>query len=221
METANINEQVNGTGALKVIYERRAVRKYKNRPVEDELIEAVIDAGTMAPSAINKQPWRFYILTNRDTIKSFSKEITAVAAKEFIRTGENNLLKTTGNVLHSFHGASLLKGTDPIFHDAPVVIFITAPKVDEWAALDVGMCAQNMMLAAKALGLDSCPLGLAKFVEQTNIFYKLRVPATEQVHLAVVLGYGDEFPETHKRLKDNAVFIDKKERNLLKRSSLL
>jgi nitroreductase len=175
----------------------------------------------MAPSAINKQPWRFFILTDKETIRNFSTEITVVAAKEFIRKGENNLLKTTGSPLHAFHGAGLLKGADPIFHDAPVVIFITAPKIDEWAALDIGMCAQNMMLAAKALGLDSCPVGLAKVVEQTDAYYKLRVPEGDQVHLAVVLGYGDEIPGVYKRKKDNAFFIDKKERNIFKRTLLL
>ncbi|WP_295672664.1 nitroreductase [uncultured Mucilaginibacter sp.] len=221
METTMLSDEVRATEGLKMIYGRRAVRKYKNRQVDDATIERILDAGRMAPSAINKQPWRFFILTNKDTIRSFSSEITAVAAKEFIRTGENNLLKTTGSPLYAFHGASLLKGTDPIFHDAPVVIFITAPKIDEWAALDIGMCAQNMMLAAKALGLDSCPVGLAKFVEQTGMYYKLRVPAGDQVHLAVILGYGDEIPEIHTRKKDNVFFIDKKERNIFKRTLLL
>jgi len=221
METAAINEDVKRACILHNIYERRAVRKYKNRPVDEVVIEKILDAGRMAPSAINKQPWKFYILTNEETIKKFSKAITAIAAREFIRTGENNLLKTTGNPLHAFHGASLLKGSDPIFHHAPVVVFITAPKIDEWAALDIGMCAQNMMLAAKALGLDSCPLGLAKFVEQTDLYFKLRVPPADQVHLALIFGYGDEAPEVHPREKDNAFFIDKKERSIFKRNLLL
>ena len=47
---------------LKTIYERRAVRKYKDRPVEKHLVEQLLDAGRMAPSAINRQPWKFYVM---------------------------------------------------------------------------------------------------------------------------------------------------------------
>jgi len=97
---------------------------------------------------------------------------------------------------------------DPIFHGAPVVIFITAPRDNEWASLDVGMCAQNMMLAAKAMGIDSCPVGLGKFVEQTEIFKRLEVPASEQVVLSIILGYGDELPEMPERKSNNIRFID-------------
>jgi nitroreductase len=88
-----------------------------------------------------------------------------------------------------------------------VVIFITAPKDNEWAPLDIGMCAENIMLAAKSLGLDTCPVGLAKFVEKTKIYGKLNIPETEKVMLAVIMGYGDELAEPKERKRDNAVFI--------------
>ncbi|HAL82212.1 MAG TPA: hypothetical protein DCO83_08235 [Mucilaginibacter sp.] len=221
METEVINREVKSTETLQTIYKRRAVRKYKSRPVGNEIIEQIIDAGRMAPSAINQQEWKFYILTNKDIIKTFSKEIAKTSAKEFIKSGVKDIVKTAGDLLHSFHSIDLFKWADPIFHGAPVVIFITAPKDDEWAGLDIGMCAQNMMLAAKTLGLDSCPVGLAKFVEHTDIFYKLRIPATEKVHLAVILGYGDETPEAHKRVKENAIFIDRPETNMFKKAIIL
>ena len=83
MTTKIINDLPSEKSILNIIYERRAVRKYKNEPVERNIIEQVIDAGRMAPSAINKQPWQFYVLTNSETIKSFSKQIAEVALKEF------------------------------------------------------------------------------------------------------------------------------------------
>lgn len=100
---------------------------------------------------------------------------------------------------------------DPVFHGAPVVIFITSPKDNEWAGLETGMCAQNMMLAAKSLGLDTCPVGLAKFIDQTATYHRLEVPAEEQVQLAVVIGYGAEKPEAHPRAKHTTIFIDRME----------
>jgi nitroreductase len=105
------------------------------------------------------------------------------------------------------HGIDFLMSKDPVFHEAPVVVFITAPKDNEWAALDIGMCSQNMMLAAKSLGLDSCPIGFGKFVEKTKSYSKLNIPSDDRVQLAIIVGYGDETPEVHKRKKDNVFYI--------------
>jgi nitroreductase len=69
------------------------------------------------------------------------------------------------------------------------------------------MCAQNIMLAAKSMGLDSCPVGLAKFVEQTKIYVKLNVPESDQINLAIILGYGNENPEPKERVRGNAFFV--------------
>lgn len=192
---------------VRTIYERRAVRKYKAKSIEKTLIETVLDAGRMAPSAINKQPWKFYILTQPKDIRAFSKEISAAAVIELAKSGIKNIVKTTKDLLHFADKADLMKKKDPVFHGAPVVIFITSPKSDEWAPLDIGMCAQNIMLSAKSLGLDTCPVGFGKFVEKTKLYPKLGVPETEQVNLAIVLGYGDETPELHARLQNNSVFI--------------
>ena len=196
------------TETMEVIYSRRAVRKYKNRTVSKATIEQVIQAGMMAPSAINKQPWKFYILTDREMIRTFDKAIAKVALKDFSKTGIRGIIRTAGQLLHFMHGFNLQAMTDPIFHGAPVVIFITAPTKNEWAQLDIGMCAQNIMLAAKSMGLDTCPVGLAKFVMEVEIYSRLRVPVTEKVLLAIILGYGDEHPVMHERLKDRFIFIN-------------
>ena len=176
---------------MQTIYERRSVRKYKNKKVSQDLIEEVIDAGRMAPTAINMQPWKFYVLTDKARILSLSTEIA----------------KAAENAFNLAHGVDKSNTIDYIFHGAPVVIFITATKDDEWASLDIGMCAENIMLAAKSLGLDSCPIGLAKFVEQTSSFPKLKISASETVKLGIIIGYGDEHPEAKERKRNNIVYI--------------
>jgi nitroreductase len=65
-----------------------------------------------------------------------------------------------------------------------------------------------MMLAAKSLGLDTCPVGLAKFVENTEIYSGLKVPKNDHVLLAIILGYGDESPEIHERKKENVFYVE-------------
>jgi len=205
------NQPVKDNNILHVIYERRAVRKYKNVLVDNNIINTVLDAGRMAPSAMNRQPWKFYVLTHKETIHAFSKEIVKVGFKNIIKAKPKQILKTVAGLLHFTFGPGILKHGDPVFYDAPVVVFITASKDNEWASLDIGMCCQNIMLCAKSLGLDSCPVGFAKLAEQTNIYYKLHIPANEQLHLAIILGYGDENPEAQKRIINNAFFINTQE----------
>lgn len=211
METVTASKTVKMTETVKTIYQRRAVRKYKDRPVDRELVEQVLDAGRMAPSAMNKQPWQFYVLTNKELIQTFSGEIAGVAIKGVLKSGISGIkqvIKAAAGLLHISHGIDLHAIKDPVFYGAPVVIFLTAPRDNEWASLDIGMCAQNMMLAAKSIGLDSCPIGFGKYVEKTKIFSRLHVPASEEVKLAVILGYGDESPAVHERITNNVLFID-------------
>lgn len=208
MKSTVLNEPVIKSEALKTIYERRAVRKFLDQPVDKILIEKIIDAGRMAPSAINTQPWKFYVLTNKDTINIFSKAIAKVAAQHFIKSGPKHILKNVVSLLHFSHKIDFLKNPDPVFHGAPVVIFITSPVENEWACLDIGMCSQNMMLAAKSLGLESCPVGFGKFVDQTKIYSRLKIPPSEKVQISIIFGYGDEKPELHKRKTNNVFYIN-------------
>lgn len=180
----------NGNETLHTIYERRAVRKYKADKVDKLQIQEVLRAAAMAPSAINQQPWNFYVVSNREKLKTYSRETIKAADKIY------------HNLLLGLHNEE-----DPIFHNAPVAIFITGPKNNLWAGLDIGLCAQNLMLAAKALGMDTCPVGLARFIENTPVYPELHVPDSESIQLAIVLGYGDEKPEMYKRKTDNIYYL--------------
>ncbi len=55
------------------IYHRVSIRKYQDRPVEKEKIEAILRAAMQAPSAGNQQPWAFYVVTNRAKLEALSK----------------------------------------------------------------------------------------------------------------------------------------------------
>lgn len=192
METLTSENILEKNETLKTIYSRRAVRSYTDKVVPKEIIEQLLDAGRMAPSAINKQPWKFYVVINKDMVKEFSDEIGKVAAKHF----------------HLSFAAGILKVTDAVFHGAPVVIFITAPNDNEWASLDIGMCSQNIMLAAKSLGLETCPVGMGKYVEETPSFSKLNIPRTENILLSIIVGYGKEKTSVHPRNKENVVYFE-------------
>ena len=58
---------------MESIYHRVSIRKFQDRPVEKEKIDAILRAAMQAPSAVNQQPWEFYVVTNRDKIQSLSR----------------------------------------------------------------------------------------------------------------------------------------------------
>jgi nitroreductase len=121
-------------------------------------------------------------------------------------------LKTLAKTALSFvsHLSTVLdfvSAADPVFHGAPVVIFITAKKGDDWAALDIGMCSQNIMLAAKSLGLDTCPIGFATLIEKTAEYAELNIPLDQKIHLAIIVGYGAEEPKVHPRDVSNTFYL--------------
>jgi nitroreductase len=176
---------------LKMIYARRAVRKYKPVAVDKVLINELIGAGRMAPSGMNLQPWKFYIVTDEDLINKMDEQI-CIVAKDIYKMPEM---------------IQFLRTKDPIFHEAPVVIFVTGPRQNEWAALDIGMCVQNIMLAATSLGLATCPIGLGKFIERTSMYRQLGIPYTEQVFISLTLGYADENPPPPKRKDDTVSYV--------------
>lgn len=58
---------------MKEIFERVSIRKYQDRPVEKEKILALLRAAMAAPSAVNQQPWEFYVVTDRNLIEELSQ----------------------------------------------------------------------------------------------------------------------------------------------------
>lgn len=58
---------------MNAIFTRTSVRKFEDRPVEKEKIEKLLQAGFVAPSAGNQQPWEFYVVTKRETIEALAK----------------------------------------------------------------------------------------------------------------------------------------------------
>jgi len=54
------------------IFTRVSIRKYQDRPVEEEKTEAILRAAMQAPSAVNQQPWEFYVVTNKEKLAALS-----------------------------------------------------------------------------------------------------------------------------------------------------
>lgn len=62
-------EKENDMNTEEAIFTRRSIRKYQDRPVEEEKIEKLLRAAMAAPSAMNQQPWEFYVVKNKEKIR--------------------------------------------------------------------------------------------------------------------------------------------------------
>ena len=120
---------------IKTILERRSVREYKSDMVKDELIDEIVKAGTYAPSGRGAQSPIIIAITN----KEIRDKLASINAK--IAGGD----------------------TDP-FYGAPVVLVVLADKNIPTYIYDGSLVMENMMLAAKSLGLGSCWIHRAKKV---------------------------------------------------------
>jgi nitroreductase len=61
---------------IETIMTRTSIRAYEERPVEDEKVETLLRAAMAAPSACNKQPWRFVVIKNRQTLKNLAEQFS-------------------------------------------------------------------------------------------------------------------------------------------------
>ena len=80
---------------MNAIFTRTSVRSYEERPVEPEKIEKILKAAMAAPSAVNQQPWEFYVVTNKDALRKLSEvspyaKMTATAPVAIVVCGRKD-----------------------------------------------------------------------------------------------------------------------------------
>jgi len=164
---------------LDAIRQRRAVRDYRPDPVSADLLRQIIVAASWAPSAMNEQPWRFTIVTDRALLDEIS--IRSKAA----------MLENISAMPRANHFRDLL--SDPgfhIFYHAPVLIVISAPADDRWCIEDCTLAAQNLMLAAGAVGLGSCWVGFAQnWLNSAEGQHALDLPTGHRAVAPIIIGH--------------------------------
>ena len=165
---------------LDAIKSRRAIRSYEDKPVPESAIQTILEAATYAPSAINVQPWKFTIVTN----KAEMKHLSDIAKPRLIRmlpdVGDEDLVGLKNRL------------SDPnysIFYNAPLLILVAGAK-SPYVIYDCSMAAQNMMLSAYTLGIGSCWIGTAvPAANEPKIKSSLGIPEDHDVHAAIIFGY--------------------------------
>lgn len=200
------------TGVEQVIYQRRSNRIFRKKQVAPEMIHRIIEAGRFAPSAGNNQPWKFIVVQNPEVLNELnrrSKKILRFFSKLCMpgpwmdkkTPGDKNAdLKRWQKILlwilvwfvggdadQRAHGGLNAVTSDPdfpIFFNAPTMILLLADKrAIGGTELDLGICAQNMVLTAHSLGLGTCYVDLItkavvfdrKFKKKFGITYPFEI----------------------------------------------
>lgn len=122
---------------------RRSIRHYKNQPVEHEKLEHMVKAGRYTATGSNRQACRFVVVQEgMDTLKEMTWSHIGTATEN-----PGNLPEEMVPILKKFMDMRT-KGTDYLFRNAPVAIYIAAE-----SAVDAALAAQNMEMAAISQGL--------------------------------------------------------------------
>jgi nitroreductase len=195
------------------IMSRRSVRAFLDKPVEQEDIARILDVAARAPSGTNTQPWKVVVLTGAAR-QRLSNAILAVNAdpaqaqdhaeeypyypREWVtpyidrrRKVGWDLYSLLGLTRDNKPGMAAQHARNYAFFDAPVGLIFTIDRVmAQGSWLDYGMFLQNIMVAARARGLDTCPQ--AAFTQYHRIIAEqLALPAQEMVVCGMALGWAD------------------------------
>ena len=169
---------------LEAIRERRAVRSFLPQHVEEATLQTLLVAATQAPSARNAQPWSFVVIEDRELLRRLSRQaIRRMAADPYWRMY-----------------ASFPDPDFDIFYGAPALVVICARRNGLDPTGDCYLAGQNLMLAAHALGLGTCPVGLARDeLASDTTRRELSIPEGVDPVLPIVVGYTREpAPQTER-----------------------
>lgn len=164
-----------------LINKRQSDRKYEqNRTIPREVLERIVEAARVAPSATNSQPWHFIIVDDPDLLRQVAGTLTSTL---------------TGNMNHFAAQASALiviveEPANAIGKMGNLILQKHFPHID------IGIAASYITLAATEEGLGSCIIG---WVGEKKLKSLLGIPKSKTIPLVISLGYSLEEPKQKKR----------------------
>lgn len=174
----------NNVNVLDAIYMRRAVRQFTSQAVRPDTVEALINAAIQAPSAMNKQPWAFCVIQDAEVLHRMNE-----SAKQLLKMSP----AWKDNSEHA--KAQIHEPEFDIFYGATTLIVICAEQDGFQPVGDCYLAGENLMLAATAFGLATCPIGFARDVLQTEAFRgDLDIPKRYTPVLPLIVGYPKTLP---------------------------
>jgi len=188
-----------GMSLGEAMFTQRAIRRLKPDPISDEDLKTLMDAASKAPSSRNEQSGRFLVVRDRDSIRRFGElyreawwaKRPAGWTPEGIPEGDLHL--------------SAMRLADAM-KDVPLVVLAVSASPGQ--ANSVLPAVQNLMLAARALGIGSVLTTLHACVTD-RIHELFKIPPEAQVHCCIPLGYPEgRFGTTTRRPTSETTYYE-------------
>jgi F420 biosynthesis protein FbiB-like protein len=187
--------------ALAAIAARRSIRRFQDRPVEPEKLRAVLDAAILAPSAANAQPWAFVVVQEAETRERLADLILEAHDRYYADVR----VTAPGESMAELRGRAAGLGGAPTY----VVVCVHRrrryvrpgheARTRPWDLVSAAAAMENLLLAASALGLGACWLGVPTLRAEA-LKALLGIPDDAEVIGVTPLGYPDEAPGPRPRL---------------------
>lgn len=213
-----------------VLRSRRATRAFRRDPLSRETVQAILADASTAPSGANVQPWRVYVVTGAP-MKALSHDLLAASRAgrgapptHFPDPLPDVFLRRVQDFGARYYASlGIDRGDVPArtrqsernleFFGAPVgLIFTIDRRLKPHSWIDLGLFAQNVMIAAKARGIDTCPqVSFAPF--HAVLAEHLPMSDEEVTAFGMSMGYGDhdarvnQVPMPRERVEDFARLV--------------
>ena len=178
---------------LQTIRQRRSIRKFKSEQVPDAVIETILEAGRLAPCALNRQERHFTVVRSKKILDFLNRE-----AKAFAVSLNNRFL-------------SLMAQSENynIFHAAPLIVVVSGPANRSMVESDCAASIQNMLLAAESLRIGACWINFVLYAfhgaNAIENAAKLGLPAGYLPYGSIAVGFKDDEPVEERAIKGNTV----------------
>ena len=194
---------------VRLMASRRSCRSFTDRPVDRAMLEDLIKIGITAPSGTNSQAWTFTVLPTRTAVMSLAQQVAAyfmklnaAAEKSLLRLflnliGKGDLdayyhdyYQKVKETLEEWQGS----GKDRLFHGSTAAMVVGSRPGASCPAEDALLATQNILLAGHSMGLGTCLIGYAVAAMKRDplIQRQIGIPAEEEIHAVIALGYPDE-----------------------------
>ena len=167
------------------ILSRRSCRKYKTKDVPKEIMDDIVLAGRSAPTGLNRQAIKFYVIHNNvEKVKSIGLKVYENRVKIGKRGGWMDEIREKLGI------------SDPILYEAPCIIALVGDKnpygIQSYMC-DAGIACQNIINMATYYGLGTVPVGIANFLNQEAVLEGIGADKNkEDLLLVISIGYPDD-----------------------------